>query len=59
MHLLGAVRQRAKWIEAEANALVAEHGKDAAYALACDMKRQANDLEQNPIILYRSDSRRI
>jgi len=43
MRLFSAVRQRAKWIEAEADALVGEHGKDA-YNVACDMERQANDL---------------
>ncbi len=44
MRLLGAVRQRAKWIEAEADTLLAEHRRNVACAIACDMKRRANHL---------------
>ncbi len=43
MRLFSAVRQRAKWIEAEAAALVRKHGRDA-YTVACDMEQQANTL---------------
>jgi hypothetical protein len=43
MRLFEALRQRAKWIETEADTLVREHGKNA-YAVASDMERQANDL---------------
>jgi hypothetical protein len=38
MSLFSAVRQRAKWIKAEAAALVGDYGK-YAYKVACDMER--------------------
>ncbi len=43
MQLFGAIRQRAKWIESQADALIGEHGKNA-YTVACYMERQANSL---------------
>jgi hypothetical protein len=43
MRLFEAVRQRAKWIETEADALIERHGGDA-YSVACRMERQANNL---------------
>ena len=43
MRLFEAVRQRAKWIETEADALIEKHG-DEAYRVAREMERQANNL---------------
>ncbi len=43
MLFFDAFRQRAKWIEVEADALIEEHGKDA-HAVADYMERHSNNL---------------
>jgi hypothetical protein len=43
MRLFSAIRQRAQWIEAQAEATIQEHSKNA-YSVALEMERQANDI---------------